>query len=142
MYNILLLICNNRGLLSIKCTVKGLFSPRLILALLYTCEQFHTAMNSRGDRKVVKEKWYWTLGIVQFQICPLTKRGKLTKIKRGWDYFPVYIVIIFHNQLTPQILPSLLNQKFHNFVRLLLHTYVIKNKIFEELKLLMRSAFV
>lgn len=33
--HISLLICYNRGLISIKCTVKWLFLPRLIIALLH-----------------------------------------------------------------------------------------------------------
>lgn len=62
------------------------------------------------------------------------KEGEIDKNKRGEIIFLSYIIIIFYNQLTPQILGSLSNlYQTRNF---------IKNKIFEELKLLMRSALV
>lgn len=62
------------------------------------------------------------------------KEGEIDKNKTGETIFLYYIIIIFYNQLTPQILGSLSNlYQTRNF---------IKNKIFEELKLLMRSALV
>lgn len=62
------------------------------------------------------------------------KEGEIDKTKTGETIFLYYIIIIFYNQLTPQILGSLSNlYQTRNF---------IKNKIFEELKLLMRSALV